>query len=147
MSDSAPRPASTDGLLQIGEVADRVELSLRTVRYYEEHGLLTPHARSAGGFRLYNEEQVDRLALIKQMKPLGFTLLEMRELLDARDALRAARASGDTLPAAQAKLGEYADAAAHRLAKPRKQLRQAQGLADELREEAGAREPSSAAPE
>ncbi len=74
--------------LHIGEVAERVGLSLRTVRYYEEQGLLTPEARSAGGFRLYTELQVDRLALIKQMKPLGFTVQEMRELLDARDALR-----------------------------------------------------------
>ena len=129
--------SSTSDLLQIGEVADRVGLSLRTVRYYEEQGLLTPHTRSAGGFRLYRDDQVDRLALIKQMKPLGFTIQEMRELLDARDVLNG---GGPPLPggvlAARTRLTEYADAAAHRIKKLRKQLSQAEGLADQLRREA-----------
>jgi DNA-binding transcriptional MerR regulator len=102
-------PRST-GLLQIGEVAERVGLSLRTVRYYEEQGLLEPESRSPGGFRLYSEDQVDRLALIKQMKPLGFTVQEMRELLDARDSLRTAPGSA-AAAAAAAKLASYADAA------------------------------------
>ncbi len=123
-------------LLQIGEVADRVGLSLRTVRYYEEQGLLTPEARSAGGFRLYTELQVDRLALIKQMKPLGFTVQEMRELLDARDALREPGASEAQRREARDKLGAYAEAAAERLAKLERQLRQAEGLAGQLRDEA-----------
>jgi DNA-binding transcriptional MerR regulator len=65
-------PPETSALLQIGEVADHVGLSLRTVRYYEEQGLLAPRTRTTAGFRLYAEEQVDRLALIKLMKPLGF---------------------------------------------------------------------------
>jgi DNA-binding transcriptional MerR regulator len=69
---------------QVGEVADRVTLSLRTVRYYEESGLLTPVGRTAGGFRLYDQDAVDRLLLIKKMKPLGFTLEEMRSLLTLR---------------------------------------------------------------
>ena len=92
---SGPRPLMTaqeprlanQNLLQIGEVADRVGLSLRTVRYYEEVGLLTPTARSEGGFRLYGEDQVERLALIKQMKPIGTSLEEMRTMLDARSTL------------------------------------------------------------
>ncbi len=123
-------------LLQIGEVAERVGLSLRTVRYYEEQGLLTPEARSAGGFRLYSELQVDRLALIKQMKPLGFTVQEMRELLDARDALREPGGSDAERRAARDRLGAYAEAAAERLAKLERQLRQAEGLAGQLRDEA-----------
>lgn len=69
-------------LLQIGEVAERVGLSLRTVRYYEEVGLLTPPARTAGGFRLYSEDDVQRLLLVKRMKPLGLSLDEMRELAE-----------------------------------------------------------------
>jgi len=133
-------------LLLIGEVADRVGLSLRTVRYYEQQGLLTPHARSAGGFRLFTEDQVDRLSLIKQMKPLGFTVHEMRELLDARDALKdaargagAADGKGDTATRAAAgpTLAAYADSAADRIEKLRRQLAQAEGLADLLRREAG----------
>ncbi|WP_369809822.1 MerR family transcriptional regulator [Parafrankia sp. EUN1f] len=73
--------------LQIGEVAERVGLSLRTVRYYEEAGLLVPTGRTPGGFRLYDDDAVDRLLLIKRMKPLGFTLEEMRSLLTVRDEL------------------------------------------------------------
>jgi DNA-binding transcriptional MerR regulator len=75
-------------VLQIGDVARQVDLSMRTVRFYEEAGLLTPIGRTQGGFRLYDEDAVDRLLLIKRMKPLGFTLEEMRSLLAVRDELR-----------------------------------------------------------
>jgi DNA-binding transcriptional MerR regulator len=76
--------------MQIGEVADRTGLSLRTIRYYEEVGLVVPSARSQGGFRLYTQPDVDRLGVIKRMKPLGFQLEEMRELLAILDALSTA---------------------------------------------------------
>ena len=72
---------SAKTLLQIGEVAEQVGLSLRTVRYYEEVGLVTPSARSEGGFRLYSDEDVSRLTLVKRMKALGLTLEEMGELV------------------------------------------------------------------
>lgn len=77
--------AETSRLLQIGEVAQLVGLSLRTVRYYEEVGLVTPSARSEGGFRLYSEADVERLRLLRPMKPLGLTLDEMRELAELLD--------------------------------------------------------------
>jgi DNA-binding transcriptional MerR regulator len=122
-------------MLQIGEVAERAGLSLRTVRYYEEMGLLAPEARTDGGFRLYTEEQVERLLLIKQMKPLGFSVQEMRELLDARDALR----DPDTRPAAKTaardRLGEFATAAAESCVELRAQLDRAEELARLLRAE------------
>ncbi|MFC5994309.1 MerR family transcriptional regulator [Pseudonocardia hispaniensis] len=73
--------------MQIGEVAERTGLSLRTIRYYEEVGLVVPSARSQGGFRLYLEPDVERLLLIKRMKPLGFQLDEMRDLLAILDPL------------------------------------------------------------
>jgi MerR family copper efflux transcriptional regulator len=68
-------------LLQIGEVAERVGLSLRTIRYYEEVGLVSPSERTQGGFRLYSESAVERLGVLKGMKPLGLTLEEIRELM------------------------------------------------------------------
>lgn len=73
--------------MHIGEVAERVGLSLRTIRYYEEVGLISPSARSQGGFRLYLEADVARLQLVKDMKPLGFSLDEMRDLLGVLDQL------------------------------------------------------------
>ncbi len=79
----------TRGLLQIGDVAERTGLSLRSVRHYEEVGLLPPAERSPGGFRLYTDATVERLRVIMQMKPLEFTLEQMRELLESLDELAA----------------------------------------------------------
>lgn len=74
-------------LSRIGEVADRVGLSLRTLRYYEEIDLVRPSGRSPGGFRLYDEADIARVAFIKQLKPLEFSLEQIRELLEIRDRL------------------------------------------------------------
>jgi DNA-binding transcriptional MerR regulator len=78
--------------MRIGEVTERTELSFRTLRHYDEIGLVTPSARTDGGFRLYTEDDVARILLIRRMKPLGYSLDEMRELLDVVDALTAAPA-------------------------------------------------------
>lgn len=75
------------GHVQIGEVAERTALSLRTIHYHEEVGPVIPTARSQGKFRLYTEHDADHLQMIKRMKPLGFQLEEMRELLTILDAL------------------------------------------------------------
>ena len=77
----------TSALMQIGEVAERTGLSLRTIRYYEEVGLVVPAARSQGGFRLYTEADIERLHVIKRMKPLEFTLEQTRELMGILDRL------------------------------------------------------------
>ena len=79
---------------RIGEVADRVGLSLRTIRYYEEIGLVTPSGRTEGGFRLYTDSDVDRLRLIKALKPVGMSLETMAELLKAADHVAASPGSG-----------------------------------------------------
>jgi DNA-binding transcriptional MerR regulator len=125
---------------QIGEVAERIGLSLRTIRYYEEVGLVTPSARSQGGFRLYTESDIARLQLIKRMKPLGFALDEMRNLLDALDTLDAA-GSGDERPdeasrgAALERLSMFESAAEERCEALRDQLAMAEEFADSLRRE------------
>lgn len=72
--------------MHIGELADKTGLSLRTIRHYDEVGLLKPTGRSDGGFRLYTPVDLRRLMLIRRMKPLGFSLDEMAELLRIIDA-------------------------------------------------------------
>jgi DNA-binding transcriptional MerR regulator len=124
--------------LQIGEVAERVGLSLRTVRYYEEQGLVQPETRTDGGFRLYTERQIDRLLLIKQMKPLGFSLEEMGELLAARDTLGDPGASAEARREAAARTGAFAASAEERCAKLRRTLADGEVFAAELRAQAGA---------
>lgn len=67
--------------MHIGELAERTGLSLRTIRHYDDVGLLPALARTGGGFRVYSEEDFERLMVIRQMKPLGFSLEEMGEIL------------------------------------------------------------------
>jgi len=118
-----------ESLFQIGEVTDRVGLSLRTVRYYEEVGLVAPSARTDGGFRLYSEVDVQRLLLIKSMKAFDLKLEEMGALLQVLDT----SAVVETLEAAEldrveAELGEYVAQAARLLEKRRRELDGAEGL-------------------
>ncbi|MYT75267.1 MULTISPECIES: MerR family transcriptional regulator [unclassified Streptomyces] len=120
--------------MQIGEVAARTELSLRTIRHYEETGLVIPSARSQGGFRLYTEADVARLMVIRRMKPLGFTLDEMRDLLAATDLLD----GGDRLPDAEReqlldRVRHFEEAAQRRVADLRTQLARAEEFAATLR--------------
>ncbi|WP_413804453.1 MerR family transcriptional regulator [Streptomyces sp. OE57] len=119
--------------MQIGEVAARTELSLRTIRHYEETGLVISSARSQGGFRLYTEADVARLMVIRRMKPLGFTLDEMRDLLAATDRLD----SGDELPAEERarlldRVRHFEQAAQQRVVNLRTQLARAEEFADTL---------------
>ncbi|TFC28909.1 MerR family transcriptional regulator [Cryobacterium sp. TMT1-3] len=71
--------------MHIGELAEKTGLSLRTIRHYDEVGLLKASARTEGGFRLYSPDDFARLMLIRRMKPLGFTLDEMTALLAVID--------------------------------------------------------------
>ena len=80
--------ASTDEplLYTIDQVATRTELTKRTLRYYEEVGLLPPTERTEGNYRRYSEADVQRLKRIKDLRNLlGFTLSEIRILLEAED--------------------------------------------------------------
>ncbi|TFD66523.1 MerR family transcriptional regulator [Cryobacterium ruanii] len=83
--------------MHIGELAEKTGLSLRTIRHYDEVGLLKASARTAGGFRLYLPEDFTRLMLIRRMKPLGFTLDEMTGLLAVIDTRQAGQADADSL--------------------------------------------------
>lgn len=121
--------------MQIGEVAGRTGLSLRTIRYYEEMGLVVPSARSAGGFRLYTESDVARLEVIKRMKPLEFSLEEMKDLLVILDALDVATPTPEDRTELVTRLESYREAADARVAAVRAQLGIAEGFAADLRRE------------
>ena len=73
-----------DGLkyYQIGELANLVKMSPRTIRYYEEIGLLNSVKRVEGGKRIYTDKDIQRLKFITRLKHLGLTLSEMNELED-----------------------------------------------------------------
>jgi MerR family transcriptional regulator, copper efflux regulator len=98
--------SAVDGHMQIGQVAARTELSIQTVRHYDEVGLVVPSARSAGGFRLYTDDDVQRLLTIRRMKPLGFSLAEMKDLLDSFDVLDDARTTRTQRGIASERLAE-----------------------------------------
>ncbi|MEE2522339.1 MerR family transcriptional regulator [Pseudarthrobacter sp. J75] len=105
--------------MHIGELAERTGLSLRTIRHYDDVGLLPALTRTEGGFRVYSEDDFDRLMVIKQMKPLGFSLEEMAEILGI---LRSAETPGE---AEKARLAEFLERAVRERAKMARNLAQA----------------------
>lgn len=154
VSDHDPEPGNPLATLQIGEVAARTDLSVRTIRHWEDMGLIQPSARSRGGFRLYTDEDVARIKLLRFMKPLNFTLDQMRELLQLRESIAPRSVDSDDRMQAliwprssQAPdrateqqlvndLDHYADLAAQRLEKLRGQIAEVEEFVHRLRWEA-----------
>ena len=108
--------------MQIGEVAERTQLSLRTLRHYDQVGLVPPSARSEGGFRLYTEADVMRLHHVRRITPLGFSLDETAEILKLLEGEHTDTAIHDVLERAQAARAKMA-----------RKLRQADEFIDTLR--------------
>ena len=108
---------------RIGEIAQRLGLTERTIRYYEEVGLLDSIKRVEGGRRVYTDEDVRRLRFIQKLKMLGLTLQEMLELerLYARQ-----RSNRQVLP----RLVELLDS---HLATTDERMRELAALRDEIR--------------
>ncbi len=135
-----------DQMHQIGEVAEAVGLSLRTIRYYEEAGLVPPSGRTSGGFRLYTDADIDRLRLVKHMKPLDLTIDEMRDLLTTRDRL-----ADPTTPKRQRdelldRLSMFAELAEERCQRLRDQLHAGETISRTLRAELEATTNTARAP-
>ena len=105
--------ASDATTMQIGELAERVNLSLRTIRHYDEVGLLKPSGRSEGGFRLYTQSDLDRLILIRQLRPLEFSLEEVGEIV----SLLAEHSTGALTGTGRARLGHFLVQATERRAR------------------------------
>ena len=92
-----------DDSLRIGEVAERAGVSTRTIRYYEQVGLLDPSSRSPGGTRRYDERDLARLLRIRELQSvMGFDLDQISTIVAAEDRLDVLRATyGEALPLEQ----------------------------------------------
>ena len=135
-----PTPREGVPAMQIGEVAARTELSLRSLRHWEEVGLLRPSGRSEGGFRLYTEADVERILVIRRMKPLGFTLEQMSAVMRDIESLEAAGGAGsDGHPdeAARTRLAAVLAEAGERRAGLARQLAMADEFIELLGDRAG----------
>ncbi|SEN32249.1 DNA-binding transcriptional regulator, MerR family [Cryobacterium luteum] len=126
MKPDATGPAVT---MHIGELAEKTGLSLRTIRHYDEVGLLKASARTEGGFRLYSPDDFARLMLIRRMKPLGFTLDEMTALLAVIDTRQNGGLDADA-PETRQQLDSFIAETVARRQKLHDQL----GMADEFLE-------------
>jgi DNA-binding transcriptional MerR regulator len=115
--------ATAVGEYRIGELAGRVGLTERTIRYYEELGLLESVKRLEGGVRVYTDDDVRRLKYIRKLKTLGLTLQEMLEL---ENMYRRHRSNRTVLP----RLMELLDAHLETIDARVNELR---GLRDEIR--------------
>lgn len=71
--------------MRIGELADQLGINTKTIRYYEEIGLVPPAPRTSGGYRDYSDHDATRLVFIKSAQRLGLSLEEIAEILSLRD--------------------------------------------------------------
>jgi len=125
--DNAPQ-------LRIGAIAERLGLSHRSIRFYEEAGLVIPGKRTAGGFRLYSELDVQRFLIVMSMQPLDFSLEEIGRFLTAVDNLRGTSDSA-TRRAALTVLDEFAEATDKKWAQLRTRVEIARGFRTYLNHE------------
>ena len=115
---------SADGLLKVGQLADLTNKTVRAIRFYEELDLLEPAARTAGGFRLYDQSALTRIHWIDRLQEMGFSLPETRDFL--------AQLQGqDSAPAAMDHLRAFYS---RKLIETRDALRRLQALEHELQE-------------
>jgi len=120
--------------MRIGEAATRLGVTPRTIKYYEELGLLMPD-RAGGNYRDYDEEDLERVERIRNMQQLGYSLAAIRELLRYR---RQADASGQRrlrtadLEAATASLESQLADVRQRLLRARAEVERGEKLAAEL---------------
>src|SRR6185437_16398876 len=95
VDDKTSEQRTDDGVSfqRIEQVAARTGLTKRTLRYYEEIGLLEPSTRTEGGYRLYREADIEHLERIKRLRDLlGFSLAEIREIAEAEEQREQVRA-------------------------------------------------------
>ena len=108
--------------LRIGELARRSQCQTETIRFYEREGLLPEPVRTAGNYRMYGAQHVERLAFIRNCRALDMTLDEIRQLLRLRDVPR------DNCAAAHALLDAHVTHVAARIGELQQLQRQLQAL-------------------
>lgn len=126
--------------LRIGQLAKRVKVNPKTIRYYEEVGLMPKAKRSESGYRLYTEEEVARLRLIRRAKLLGLSLQESKQVVEYAATRRCMVLERHLLELLESKVAKLEDQIAE-LQLLGEELR---GLRDSLKERVGAnrgREP------
>lgn len=116
----------------IGELGKRLNVNPKTIRYYEKIGLLPPPARTPAGYRLYSEEDAERLAFIRRARALDFSLDEIREILALRE--RGEAPCPYVLRQIEAKIAEV-DRKIEQLRRLRAELEELQNVAASLPEE------------
>ncbi|WP_338076044.1 MerR family transcriptional regulator [Brevibacterium luteolum] len=111
-------------IMHIGEMAEKSGLSSRTLRHYEQIGLIPATGRTEGGFRVYTDEDLRRLMTIRRMKALSYSTAEMGELLRLLDIVES-DAADEERTAARTQLLELLDDAQARRAKLARQVERA----------------------
>ena len=137
--EASPDGQDPDRRMHIGEVADLTGLSLRTLRFYDDSGVVSPSGRTSGGHRLYTGADVQRLLIIKRMKPLGFSLEEIAGVVRMVDALEAVAAADPGSPEHRSALGQleaFLEVARERVVKMRRNLEWAEEFASSVHERA-----------
>ncbi|WP_321797347.1 MerR family transcriptional regulator [Caballeronia sp. J97] len=127
---SANKPAR----LTIRDAAERLQVTPRTLKYYEERGLVTP-SRSEGRYRLYSEQDLERFARILRLRSLGFSLEGIVEMLKRpMETLGEGRTgySASSLREIEAALSQQIDSVDARIAAVRRELKEAQAVRSEL---------------
>lgn len=84
--------------MRIGELANKAGVNIQTIRFYEREGVMGKPARTASGYRAYNERDLARVVFIKQCQHLGFSLKEVKELSEIHDSLDTIRHDGTRPP-------------------------------------------------
>ncbi|EWT05022.1 MerR family transcriptional regulator [Intrasporangium chromatireducens Q5-1] len=123
--------------MRIGEIAETAGTTAKTLRFYEDQGLLPPAERTPAGYREYTSETVARIDFIHRGQAAGLTLMQIRQILDIRDR-------------GQAPCGHVRDLLDARLTEIEQQLAQLTALRDtiaDLRDQAAEPEPESCNPD
>jgi Zn(II)-responsive transcriptional regulator len=92
--------------LTIGKLAQRADVGVETLRYYERRGLIEPERRTSSGYRLYHHDALRRLRFIRRAQALGFSLDEISELLSLSE--QPAESAAEVKQLAQSKIDDIA---------------------------------------